>query len=88
MSRVKLPKHPNTYLKEYLGQVYDSEISKEQSVEVSCAFHAGIEAMCKFVEDYMVDDNVDDDDLVQRMINFRRRNKDCAMHHNLLRSSE
>lgn len=81
-------KSPKDYCDSYFKGTYDGELPKQQVIEIGCAFHAGIEAVCKFMDEFMDDPNVDDDQLVQRMIRFRKINKDCAMHYNMLRFAE
>ena len=85
---MKIPT-PKTYCNAYLDTVYDGKLEKNQHIEVSCAFYAGIEAACKFIEEHMAnDEETDDEVLAKRLVRFRVLNKDCAQHTNLLRYSE
>lgn len=80
---------PDQYCQKYLKAVYSSPLEKAQYIEVGGAFHAGIEAMCKYMmEDFFGDKEDDDDVLIDRLVKFRQKNKDCAMHINLLRFGE
>jgi hypothetical protein len=70
-----------------MDSIYDGAIPKQQWIEVGCAFHAGIEAVFKFTQEYITTDMPDKE--AQKLIaTFRERNRSNAMHVNLSRFAE
>jgi hypothetical protein len=64
-------KSPHDYYINYVKAVYDTPLGKAQRAELGCAFHAGVEAVFKFVEEYEADED--------ELFNFRRLNKSNAL---------
>lgn len=78
---------PADFLNSYLHRVYDADpLTKSQRIEVSCAFHAGIETMFKFIDSIPGDES--DEVSAERIALFRRQNIDCATDINLSRFGE
>lgn len=86
--KTKIPT-PKEYCEAYFQRVYDKRsLDKVQAIEVSLAFHAGIEAMCKFMmEDFFAGED-DDRVLEERLVRFRNINKARALHINMSRFGE
>jgi hypothetical protein len=68
---MKLVKSPKDYYNNYVRAVYDTPLAKSQAAEMACAFHAGVEAVFKFVEEYEADENL--------ILAFRHLNKADAL---------
>ena len=77
-------KTPEDYCQAYLDMIYPQPISKLQVKGVSQAFHAGIEAACKFIHRHIADQQgiVDDEILVERLVRFRALNRQRALQLN------
>ena len=73
-------KTPEQYCAAYLATVYAEPIPKLQTLEVSRAFHAGIEGACRFIHRYIAgQEDTDDEILVERLVRFRSLNKQRAL---------
>jgi hypothetical protein len=68
---MKLIKTPKQYYANYVRAVYDKPLAKSQYTEMACAFHAGVEAVFKFVEEYEADEDL--------IFAFRKLNKADAL---------
>lgn len=68
---MKLVKSPKDYYSNYVRAVYDIPLEKSQHAEMACAFHAGVEAVFKFVEEYDADEDL--------ILAFRHLNKANAL---------
>jgi hypothetical protein len=73
---MKLIKSPKQYYNNYVRAVYDSPLAESQNGEMACAFHAGVEAVFKFVEEYDADE-----DLIRTFREVNKANALAALGH-------
>jgi hypothetical protein len=76
---------PREYLEQYFNAVYGGlENQNENMRELSLAFHAGVEAAFKFIDD-AIDDDTSEENAITYLGNFRKFNTSCAIDLNLSR---
>jgi hypothetical protein len=73
---MKLIKSPKQYYNNYVRAVYDTPLAESQHAEMACAFHAGVEAVFKFIEEYEADE-----DLIRTFREVNKANALAALGH-------
>jgi hypothetical protein len=77
---------PQGYLEQYFNVVYGGleNVNEVYKRELSLAFHAGVEAAFKFIDDAIYDDT-SEENVITYLGNFRKLNASCATDLNLSR---